>query len=363
MKTLQYDLTVIGAGVAGASSDERGDLRRRARHPCREGSLMIKSGKLILKHGLCLAPMAGYTDSAMRQICGRFGAEYAVSEMISAKAVCYGDQKTPLLARIDEKEPPTAIQLFGSEPKTIAEAAQILACGADGGVPPIAIDINMGCPVAKIAGNGDGSALMRDPHLIERIVRAVRDAVSLPVTVKIRTGWDDAHKNAVECALAAEAGGADLLCIHGRTKVQMYSGEVDLSTIAEVKRAVAIPVLGNGNITDTESARRMLDITGCDGLMIGRGAVGNPFIFAELAAAAEGCAYTPPTLEGRCETALLQLSLAIAEKGEFRAVRESRKSIAEYLSGFRGAAAVREAINRAESYSEIDEIFRSIRVS
>ncbi|MBQ7377902.1 MAG: tRNA dihydrouridine synthase DusB [Clostridia bacterium] len=318
---------------------------------------MIRLGNLTLRHGLCLAPMAGYTDSAMRQIAGRYGAEYAVSEMISAKAVCYGDQKTPLLARIDRAEPPTAIQLFGSEPKNLAEAARILADGANGGIPPVAIDINMGCPVAKIANNGDGSALMRDPHLIERIVRAVRDAVTLPVTVKIRTGWDDAHKNAVDCARAAEAGGAELLCIHGRTKVQMYSGDIDLATIAAVKSAVDIPVLGNGNITDAEGARRMLDATGCDGLMIGRGAVGNPFLFAELTAAAEGKAFTPPTLGERCETALLQLTLAIAEKGEFRAVRESRKSIAEYLSGFRGAATAREAINRAETYSEIEAIF------
>ncbi len=318
---------------------------------------MIKLGRLTLKHGLCLAPMAGYTDSAMRQIAGKYGAEYAVSEMISAKAVCYGDQKTPLLARIDRAEPPTAIQLFGSEPKALAEAAKILADGTCGGVPPVAIDINMGCPVAKIAGNGDGSALMRDPHLIERIVRAVCDAVTLPVTVKIRTGWDDAHKNAVDCALAAESGGAALLCIHGRTKVQMYSGDVDLATISAVKSAVGIPVLGNGNVTDAESARRMLDATGCDGLMIGRGAVGNPFLFAELTAAAEGRAFVPPTLGERCETALLQLTLAVAEKGEFRAVCESRKSIAEYLSGFRGAAAAREAINRAETYPEIEAIF------
>lgn len=322
---------------------------------------MIKIGALTLKHGLCLAPMAGYTDSAMRQICGRFGAEYAVSEMISAKAVCYGDKKTPLLARIDKDEPPTAIQLFGSEPDTIAEAARILSSGADGGVPPAAIDINMGCPVPKIAGNGDGSALMKEPKRIERIVRAVRDSVTLPVTVKIRTGWDATHKNAVDCALAAEAGGAALICVHGRTKTQMYSGEVDLSTIAAVKHTVKIPVLGNGDVTSAASAKKMLEATECDGLMIGRGAVGNPFLFEELTAFLEGKEYAPKSLAERCDVALLQLSLAVKEKGEYHAVCESRKSIAEYLGGFRGAALLRDRIHRAETVAEIQRVFNDMK--
>ena len=322
---------------------------------------MIKLGKTVLKHGLCLAPMAGYTDSAMRQICGKFGAEYAVSEMISAKAVCFGDQKTPLLAHIAENEPPTALQIFGSEPETLARAACLLENGAAGGVAPVAFDINMGCPVPKIAGNGDGSALMKDPQKIERIVRAVRDAISLPVTVKIRTGWDATHKNAVDCALAAEAGGADLITVHGRTKTQMYSGEVDLLTIAAVKRAVKIPVLGNGDITGVPSAKQMLELTACDGLMIGRGAVGNPFLFEELTAFLEGKEYTPKSLAERCETALLQLSLAVAEKGEYHAVCESRKSVAEYLCGFRGAASVRDKIHRAETVAQIESIFEEMK--
>ena len=315
-------------------------------------------GSVSLPYGLFLAPLAGYTDTAMRRVCRAFGAEYTVSEMVSAKALCYHDKKTPLLARVCEEDLPSAVQIFGSDPASMAEAANMVAAGMAGGVPPSAIDINMGCPVKKIVSAGDGSALMKSPSLVEAIVSAVVKAVSLPVTVKIRAGWDETHKNAVEVAKAAEAGGASLIAVHGRTKTQMYSGKADLSVIAAVKEAVTCPVVGNGDIATAADALRMKEETGCDGVMIGRGAVGNPFLFAELRAAMDGKAYTPPTPAERVDTALLQLRLAIAEKGEMVAVTESRKQFAAYLHGLRGAAAVRGQINAALTYAEAEALAR-----
>ena len=320
---------------------------------------MLTFGSIHLPYGLFLAPLAGYTDTAMRRICRDYGAEYTVSEMVSAKALCYHDKKTPLLARVERCELPMAVQIFGSEPASMAEAAKMVADGMAGGVPPSAIDINMGCPVKKIVSAGDGSALMKDPSLVYAIVDAVVRAVSLPVTVKIRSGWDDAHKNAVEVARAAEAGGASLIAVHGRTRNQMYSGEADLAVIAAVKAAVACPVVGNGDIATAADALRMKRDTGCDGVMIGRGAVGNPFLFAEIRAAMEGREYTPPTAEERVETALRQLRLAAEEKGEGVAVTESRKQFADYLHGMRGAAAVRGHINAATTLVQVEALARA----
>ncbi|MBO7171044.1 MAG: tRNA dihydrouridine synthase DusB, partial [Clostridia bacterium] len=308
---------------------------------------MLTFGNIKLPYGLFLAPLAGYTDTAMRRVCREYGAEYTVSEMVSAKALCYHDKKTPLLARVEACDLPSAVQIFGSEPDSMAEAAKMVAEGMAGGVPPSAIDINMGCPVKKIVSAGDGSALMKDPDLVFRIVSSVSAAVTLPVTVKIRAGWDEGHKNAVEVARAAEAGGAALVAVHGRTKSQMYSGKADLAIIADVKKALQIPVVGNGDIASATDALRMKEETGCDGVMIGRGAVGNPFLFAEIRAALDGVEYTPPTAEERVETALRQLRLAAEEKGEHTAVTESRKQFADYLHGLRGAAAVRGRINAA----------------
>ena len=230
----------------------------------------------------------------------------------------------------------------------------MVAEGMAGGVPPSAIDINMGCPVKKIVSAGDGSALMKSPTLVYDIVSAVAGAVSLPVTVKIRSGWDEKSKNAVEVAKAAEAGGAALVAVHGRTRTQMYSGMADLSVIAGVKKALQIPVVGNGDVDSAAAALRMKNETGCDGVMIGRGAVGNPFLFAEIRAALDGVEYTPPTLRERVETALLQLRLACDEKGEHTAVTESRKQFADYLHGLRGASAVRGRINAALTYAEVE---------
>lgn len=317
---------------------------------------MLTVGNIHLPYGLFLAPLAGYTDTAMRRVCRSFGAEYTVSEMVSAKALCYHDTKTPLLARVEACDLPSAVQIFGSEPASMAEAARMVAEGMAGGVPPSAIDINMGCPVKKIVSAGDGSALMKSPTLVYDIVSAVTAAVSLPVTVKIRAGWDDAHKNAVEVAKAAEAGGASLVAVHGRTKTQMYSGKADLSIIADVKNSLQIPVVGNGDIATAADALRMMEETGCDGVMIGRGAVGNPFLFAEIRAALDGRDYTPPTTHKRVETALLQLRLACEEKGERVAVTESRKQFADYLHGLRGASAVRGRINAALTYAEAEAL-------
>jgi tRNA-dihydrouridine synthase B len=313
----------------------------------------MKIGNTDIKHGLMLAPMAGFTDRAMRLVSHKYGAEYSVTEMVSAKATVYGDKKTHLLARILPDEGPCAVQIFGSEPEIMARAAEILEKGEDGGTSPVAIDINMGCPVPKVFTNGEGSALMRDPELIYRIVRAVSQSTSLPTTVKMRAGIDGASRNAVECALAAEEGGAALVAVHGRTRVEMYSGKADTEIIKNVKKSLHIPVIANGDIASAEDAARVLSETGADGIMIGRGAIGNPFLFSEIRARLLGENYIPPSLPERIDTALFQLSAAIEEKGEGVAVREARKQIALYLRSFRGAAQIRADINRAETYEEV----------
>ena len=319
----------------------------------------MKIGDQYLKHGLFLAPMAGFSDRAMRRICADMGVEYSVTEMISAKAVTFGDKKTYSLANIRPDEGRVALQIFGSEPDIMGRAAHILSTRdyGDGYCSPCAIDINMGCPVHKIFSNGEGSALMRDPELIYRITKAVKESTDLPVTVKHRTGVDDKSLNAVECAQAAESGGASLITVHGRTRVQMYSGTVNREIIKNVKQSVHIPVIANGDILSSADALSMLRDTGADGVAIGRGAVGNPFIFREILAALEGREYVEPTLEEKVEIALLQLRLAIEDKGERVAVPEARKQIASYLHSFRGAASIRARINQALSYTEIERIF------
>ena len=307
---------------------------------------------------LFLAPMAGYTDRAARLICRRYGADFTESEMVSARALVYQDRKSAPLARLYPDELPGAVQLFGSDPSVMAEAAKIVAAGTAGGAIPTAIDLNFGCPVKKIVSNGEGSALMRDPKKIEAIVSAVVKATPLPVTVKIRAGWDASEKNAAECARAAEAAGCAAVFLHARTRSQFYSGAADLSVIAEVKRAVGVPVVGNGDITNAESARRMLAETGCDGLMIGRAAVGRPFVFREIRAALNGEAIPPVTDAERLDAALLQLDLAIDDKGERIAVMESRKQAAQYLFGLRDAAAYRREICEAKSREEVAAILK-----
>jgi tRNA-dihydrouridine synthase B len=320
----------------------------------------LRIGKTELKYGLMLAPMAGFSDYAMRRICREYGAEYSVTEMVSAKAVVYGDKKTEKLARITDTEGPCALQIFGSEPPIMAEAAGRLSSPIDSGAAPVAIDINMGCPVPKIFSNGEGSALMKNPDLIFDIVKAVSQATALPITVKMRLGVDRNNINATECALAAEEGGATLITLHGRTRVEMYSGEADLFEIAKVKSALHIPLIANGDIVDFESANRALRLTGADGLMIGRGAIGDPFVFARISAALSGKEYTEPTLAERKSVALRQLCYAIDEKGEDVAVREARKQIAQYFRGFRGSAELRANINRALTLSEVEAAISAV---
>ena len=321
--------------------------------------MSVNIGNLELKHGVMLAPMAGYTDRAMRLVCHEAGCEFSVTEMVSAKAVVYDDKKTFALAKILPDEGPVAIQIFGSEPEIMAEAASRLSNPASG-ARPVAIDINMGCPVNKIFSNGEGSALMRSPELIERIVGAVKRAVDIPVTAKIRAGIDEKSINAVECALAAEAGGASMICIHGRTRVQMYGGKADREIIKNVKQSLQIPLFANGDIISADDALSMISDTGADGIAIGRGAVGNPFLFEEILCAVRGEKAPSVSIEERAEVALYQLRLAIEDKGERVAIPEARKQIALYLHGFRGASALRAKINASTTYAQVEAAFAEI---
>lgn len=314
----------------------------------------MRLGEMEFKHGLMLAPMAGFTDRAMRVVCHGQGCELSVTEMVSAKAVVYGDKKTYKLARIMPDEGPVLLQIFGSEPQVMAEAAHRLSTATDASaVPPIGIDINMGCPVNKIFSNGEGSALMRSPNLIYDIVKDVSNAISLPCTVKMRLGIDRGSINVVECARAAEEAGAQLLTVHGRTRAELYSGKADWEAIAKAKESLRIPVIANGDIVTAEDAVRALEITGADGIAIGRGAVGDPFVFAKIAAALEGREYTEPAMDERISLALGHLTIAAEEKGEEIAVREARKQIAQYFRSFRGAAELRAEINRALTVNEV----------
>ena len=337
--------------------------------------MSIKIGNVSLKHGLFLAPMAGFTDYSFRKICREQGAEYTVSEMVSAKALCYEEMskknvlsrsKTAPLAAIKKEENPMAIQLFGSEPEFVSRAAAMIesmnyrSCVSE--CAPVAIDINMGCPMHKIVGNGEGSALMRSPDLAARIVDATAKALKeIPVTVKIRAGWDASEKNAVEVAKRLESAGAALICVHARTREQMYNPGIDMDIITAVKSAVKIPVIGNGDVSSAESALLMMRETGCDGVMIGRGALGNPWIFEEIAARFEGKDYSEPTLSDRLDVCLRHIELMREDKGEYTGGAEIKKHAALYIKNVRQAASVRDAIMKTHSIAEIEEIIRQLR--
>lgn len=312
----------------------------------------MQIGKIKLDTPLALAPMAGITDLPFRLICRRLGCGLTVSEMVSAKGLLYKNVKTTEMLRIDAGERPTAIQLFGSVPAELAEAARLVeASGAD------IIDFNMGCPVPKIVNNGEGSALMKNPQLAHDILAAMVQAVKIPVTVKFRAGWDDAHRNAVEIAKAAEAAGVSAVAVHGRTRQQFYEGKADWQIIAEVKQAVSVPVFGNGDIFTVADGLRMREETGCDGLMIGRGADGNPWLFRELAAALRQEELpAAPTLEERLAQAAEHLAMLIAYKGEHISVKEMRRHISAYLKGLPHAAEFRGRFHKVDTQEQFLEL-------
>lgn len=325
----------------------------------------MRIGNTEIKNGLCLSPMAGFTDLPMRRQCRRFGAEYTVTEMVSAAALCYGDLKTADLAYLTEDDAPCAIQLFGHDPDQMARAVTMMASGEYAGsrshVLPAAMDLNMGCPVKKIVSGGDGSALMRSPESVRDLTyAAVRAAEKyhVPVTVKIRAGWDSDHKNAVEIARTAVSAGAAAVCVHGRTREQMYRPGVDLDVIAAVRDALPahIPVIGNGDVCDVSSYREMLAKTGCDGVAIGRAALGNPWVFTQIRCALSGETFTPPTEADRRREAMILARDIVGEHGDSAAARECRGRVAHFLTGMRGAAAMRGRIHGAESLSEIESI-------
>lgn len=309
-----------------------------------------------------LAPMAGAADAAFRIICARHGCGYAVTEMISAKAVTYGDKKTSQLAEITKDEAPTACQIFGHEPDVMAKACDILLEEyAKGGVMPVAIDINMGCPVPKIVKNGEGSALMRNLPLAKKIIEAVvKSAGDVPVTVKMRLGWDMGSICVIDLAKIAEDSGAAAICVHARTRSQMYAPSADWSYIKKVKEAVSIPVIGNGDIFSGADAKRMIEETGCDAVAIARGAMGNPWIFEEATALLEGKIFSPISPAQKIQGAIDHLDLLIKLKGEARAVPESRAHMDKYTKGLYGAPRIRNAVNLAGSADEIKALLRSL---
>ena len=309
-----------------------------------------------------LAPRAGAADTAFRIICARHGCGYAVTEMISAKAVTYGDKKTSQLAEITKDEAPTACQIFGHEPDVMAKACDILLEEyAKGGVMPVAIDINMGCPVPKIVKNGEGSALMRNLPLAKKIIEAVvKSAGDVPVTVKMRLGWDMGSICVIDLAKIAEDSGAAAICVHARTRSQMYAPSADWSYIKKVKEAVSIPVIGNGDIFSGADAKRMIEETGCDAVAIARGTMGNPWIFEEATALLEGKIFSPISPAQKIQGAIDHLDLLIKLKGEARAVPESRAHMDKYTKGLYGAPRIRNAVNLAGSADEIKAFLRSL---
>lgn len=313
-------------------------------------------GGVTLKNNLILAPMAGVTDLPFRLLCSEQGAGMTGMEMVSAKAILYGNKNTEGLLAIHPQEGPASLQLFGSDPKIISEMAARIEER-----PFAVLDLNMGCPVPKIVNNGEGSALMREPKLAGEIIAATVKAVKKPVTVKIRKGFDEAHVNAVEIAKIAEDAGAAAIAVHGRTREQFYSGRADWEIIAKVKEAVSIPVIGNGDVTDGESARRMLSETGCDGVMIGRGARGNPWLFGEIAAFLEDGRILPaPSMEEKKKMILRHAALQLEIKGEYTGVREMRKHLSWYTAGLPNSARLRGQVNLAERFEQIEGLVESL---
>ncbi len=313
----------------------------------------LQIGNVTLQNNLILAPMAGVTDLPFRMLCKEQGAGLICMEMVSAKAILYRNKNTKELLTIDPEERPVALQLFGSDPDVISEIARQIEA-----LPFDILDLNMGCPVPKVVGNGDGSALMKQPLLAGKIIEQTVRAIRKPVTVKIRKGFDDAHINAPQIAHIAQESGAAAVAVHGRTREQFYSGKADWDIIRQVKEAVSIPVIGNGDLLSGEDVRNMYRQTGCDGFMIGRGAQGNPWIFRQILHFLEtGEALPKPPVKEVIETMLRHARMLIAYKGEHTGIREMRKHAGWYVNGYRNAAKLRGKINEAESYAELLALF------
>ena len=316
----------------------------------------LKIGDVLLENAYVLGPMAGVTDLPFRLLCKEQGAGLLCMEMVSAKGIFYNNKNTESLLQIHPEEVPVSLQLFGSDPKIVSEMAKQIEER-----PFSILDINMGCPVPKVVRNGEGSALMKNPKLVYELVSATVKAIKKPVTVKIRKGFDDEHINAVEIAKIIEEAGAAAVAVHGRTREQYYSGKADWEIIRQVKEAVSIPVIGNGDVTSGEKAIAMREQTGCDGVMIARGAQGNPWIFSELLEYERtGRLPDRPDVEEIKKTMLRHARLQIEYKGDFTGIREMRKHVAWYTKGLHGAARLRDQINQVESYAELENLLTSL---
>ena len=314
----------------------------------------MKIGNLELENNVFLAPMAGVTDLPFRILCKEMGCGLVYSEMVSAKGILYDNKNTTELLEIDPKERPVAVQLFGSDPEILGAMAKKIEQ-----YPIDIIDVNMGCPAPKIVKNGEGSCLMKTPELVGKIVKSLVESQSKPVTIKFRKGFDDDHINAVEIAKIAEANGASAVAVHGRTREQYYSGKADWDIIKQVKEAVNIPVIGNGDVFTPQDAKNLLEHTGCDAIMVGRGAQGNPWIFKRILHYLNTGELLPePTAEERVEKALRHAQMLIDYKGEYIGVREMRKHMAWYMKGMPGAAELRGKLNYAENRAELESLLR-----